>query len=215
MKKRVLTIVAMATFILSTYAQASLSIMPKAGVSLGLSRMGLASYKDYKMQAGFIGGVAFPIGLSEYFEIQPEFYYIEKNSKFTFSKTDGTTTDIVTTGKAGQYEIPLLLKGKYNGFYALIGPSVAINDHIRYEVAGVKSGVTFGSGDTQMKKTAWGFQLGVGYSVPAGGGKVEFDARYGWGLNDMDNITGDSSNRLDALAITVGYSYPLFGSIMK
>jgi hypothetical protein len=210
MKKIVLTCVAMATFILFSNAQVSFSIMPKAGVSLGLSRMGLSNYKSYKMQAGFTAGVAFPIGFNEYFEVQPEFYYAEKNSKFTFTKSDGTTTDIAITRKVGQYEIPVLLKGKYNGFYALVGPSLAINDHVQDEADGVKSKATFGSGESQVKKTVWGLQLGVGYSLPLEVGKLEFDARYGWGLTDMDNVTGSSNTtRLDALAITIGYSYPL------
>ncbi len=209
MKKMVLTCVAMATFILFSNAQVSMSIMPKAGVSLGLSRMGLSSYGNYKMQAGFIGGVALPISFNEYFEVQPEFYYAEKNSKFTFTKSDGGVSDIVTKSKVGQYEIPVLLKGKYKGFYALVGPSLSINDHAQYEASGVKSSVTFGSGDTQLKKTIWGLQVGAGYGLPLEVGKLEFDVRYGWGLTDMDNVTGSSNTtRLDALAITVGYSYP-------
>jgi Outer membrane protein beta-barrel domain len=208
MKKFLLSITAMLTFSLFTYAQSSFAIMPKAGVSMGVCRMGLDNYSNKKMNAGFVGGFALPIGFGDYFEVQPEFYYIQKNSQFDF-KGDGTPT-LTMTRHLEQFELPILLKAKYEGFYVSAGPSITFNSSGQDEVSGIKTDLKFGDAATELSKTQWGMQFGVGYNFEVGVGKLNFDARYGLGLSDLDNVTGDkNTTHVDALAFTVGYAIPI------
>jgi Outer membrane protein beta-barrel domain len=209
MKKSLLIIVALATCTLFSSAQVSFYLMPKAGVSMGLTRMESSSYSNEKMQAGFIGGIALPIGFGEYFEVQPEFYYLQTNSKFTYTSTDGGATSDITR-KLEQFELPILLKAKYKGLYGLVGPSVTFNSNGTDEAKSIKTNLTFGSGQTELKKNGWGMQFGVGYVFNTGIGKFNLDARYGLGLSDIDNVTGtNNKTNSDALCFTLGYLVPI------
>jgi Outer membrane protein beta-barrel domain len=208
MKKFLLTLTAMLTFSLFTYAQVSFAVMPKAGITMGVCRMGLDNYTDKKMNVGFVGGVGFPIGFGDYLEVQPEFYYIQKNTQFNF-KSDGAPA-LTTTRSLEQYELPIMFKAKFSGFYVSAGPSITFNSSGQDEVGGVKTDLKFGSATTELSKTQWGAQFGVGYNFGVGIGKLNFDARYGLGLSDLDNVTGDkNTTRVDAVAITVGYAIPI------
>jgi hypothetical protein len=217
MKKIVLAFTAIMSILMVSTAQVpistkqavSFSIMPKAGVSFSTVRMGLSNYKDKKMQGGLIAGVAFPIGFGDWFEVQPEFNYIQKNSKFTYTSDDGATS-LVTTQKLQQFEIPVLLKARFDGFYVAAGPSVSFNTKGHSEINDVKTDFTFGSGTTELKKSLWGLQFGAGYNFDAGVGKINLDARYGLGLTDLDNVTGDkNTSRSDGFAVSVGYLIPM------
>lgn len=211
MKKSLLFIVALATCTFFSNAQVSFYLMPKVGVSMGLSRFESSDYSKQKMQAGLIGGIALPIGFGEYFEIQPEFYFLQSNSKFTYTSTDGAGT-IDITRKLEQYELPILLKAKYKGLYGLVGPSVTFNANGTEEAKSVKTNLSFGSGETELKKNGWGMQFGVGYTFNTEIGKFNLDARYGLGLSDIDNISGTKNKtHSDALSFTLGYLVPIVG----
>lgn len=209
MKKNVLTFAILFSFIIFSNAQVSFSLLPKVGASFCQSRMGANNYHDSKMKVGLVAGIGLPISLSNYFDIQPEFYYIQKNSRYTYNGDNGSS-NLVTTSVLDQYELPVLLKGKFDSFYVSAGPSIAFNANGHSEVNKVKTNFAFGNAVTELKKVAWSAQFGLGYNFDIGSGKLNVDARYGLGLSDMDNILGTkNTTKLDAMAFTMGYLFPI------
>ena len=202
MKKAFLTIIAAVALTLSANAQ--ISIIPKAGISIA-SLASDPKDDDAISKIGLQLGVAAEIGVNEMFAIQPELLFIQKGAK------DKNSSDF--SFNLSYLEIPVLAKVKFGSdvakFYVIAGPSLGIAVGGSVKGTGGSVDVEFGSDPGQVKRTDFGLQFGAGVNIK----NFIIDIRYGLGLSNIANVpsgaTGSVKNR--AIGITVGYAFPLGG----
>jgi hypothetical protein len=211
MKKLLLTLAAGVLFF---GAQAQISIMPKAGVSLASTATKTnGESEDVNMKAGFTFGVAAPISISEQFSVQPELLYVQKGGKL---KSDDVTASVTFN----YLEIPVMARAHFGGFYLGAGPylGIALSGKVKFDFTGILSGtsveadVNIGNDPEEdgLKRTDFGLCFGLGYGLEIGTGKLVFDARYGLGLsNTTPGGDSDNFNKNRNIALTVGYAIPL------
>ena len=199
MKRTFLLLAFMLT--LGTVAQAQVSLIPKGGITLSNINFN-EDRPDQKSRLGYVAGLGLniPITSDNFFSIQPELLYIQQGTRFN----------------GGSYglnyaQLPLLLKINFGveGFpiYVNAGPSFG---YLLNPPASI--------GDyplTDPKRLDIGLQFGGGFGVKAGPGNVLLDARYGFGITDINNIANgtDAQNKTknNVFQFTVGYAIPLGG----
>lgn len=187
---------------LGTVAQAQVSIIPKGGITLS----NISFDQDragQKSRMGYVAGLGlnFPITADNFFSIQPELLYIQQGTR-------------VTGGSVGlnYAQLPLLLKINFGGegfpIYVNAGPSFG---YLLNPPTTAVGDVNF----TDPKRLDIGLQFGGGFGVKAGPGNVLLDARYGFGITDINNVAngGDALNKSknNVFQFTVGYAIP-FGA---
>ena len=186
---------------LGTVAQAQVSLIPKGGITLSNISFD-QDQPGQKSRLGYVAGLGLniPITSDNFFSIQPELLYIQQGTRLS----------------AGSYglnyaQLPLLLKINFGGegfpIYVNAGPSFGylLNPPTRI------GDVNF----TDPKRLDIGLQFGGGFGVKAGPGNVLLDARYGFGITDINNLTngGDALNKSknNVFQFTLGYAIP-FGA---
>jgi hypothetical protein len=184
---------------LGTVAQAQVSIIPKGGITLSNINFD-QDLPGQKSRMGYVAGLGlnFPITSDNFFSIQPELLYIQQGTRLT----------------AGSYglnyaQLPLLLKINFGGegfpIYVNAGPSFGylLNPPTRI------GDIAF----NDPKRLDIGLQFGGGFGVKAGPGNVLLDARYGFGITNINNLAtgGDAANQSknNVFQFTVGYAIPL------
>jgi len=199
MKRTFLLLAFMLT--LGTVAQAQVSLIPKGGITLSNINFN-EDLAGQKSRMGYVAGLGlnFPLTADNFFSIQPELLYIQQGTRAT----------------AGSYslnyaQLPLLLKINFGGegfpIYVNAGPSFGylLNPPTR-----------MGSFEfNDPKRLDIGLQFGGGFGVKAGPGNVLLDARYGFGITDINNAAtgGDAANKSknNVFQFTVGYAIPFGG----
>jgi hypothetical protein len=137
----------------------------------------------YDNSVGFHLGLLAHIHLAKQFAMQPEVVFSTQGANYTVGSTDGQLNlDYVN--------VPLMFQYMFdNGFRFQAGPQVGF-------LINAKS--KFGNTSTEVKNNFNGVDLGVGAGMsyvhpPSGFG---FDARYNFGLNDInENNSVNSNNR--------------------
>ena len=187
---------------LGTVAQAQVSIIPKGGITLSNISFD-QDQPGQKSRMGYVAGLGinFPITSDNFFSIQPELLYIQQGTR-------------VTGGDLGlnYAQLPLLLKINFGGenfpIYVNAGPSFG---YLLNPPSAAVGDVSF----TDPKRLDIGLQFGGGLGVKAGPGNVLLDARYGFGITDINNLPngGDALNKSknNVFQFTVGYAIPLGG----
>lgn len=199
MKRTFLLLALMLT--LGTVAQAQVSIIPKGGITLSNISFD-QDQAGQKSRMGYVAGLGLniPITSDNFFSIQPELLYIQQGTRLS----------------AGSYglnyaQLPLLLKINFGGegfpIYVNAGPSFGylLNPPSRI------GEITF----NDPKRLDIGLQFGGGFGVKAGPGNVLLDARYGFGITNINNLAtgGDAANQSknNVFQFTVGYAIPFGG----
>ena len=201
MKKFIFSVAVLFTAIFTVNAQTSY-IIPKVGVAF--SKAGGSDAKndnESKFNAGFLGGAAFEIGVTETFAIQPELLYIQKGGKS--SKYD-------VKSYLGYIEIPVLFKFYAGPVYFNAGPYVAFG--LKEKDKGSGASVSQSFKDAGLNSTDAGLALGLGVAFEAGPGKIVLDARYDHGLLKLPKESGTGDKIFNrTIAISLGYAIPLGG----
>jgi hypothetical protein len=192
-------------------AQAQVSVMPKAGVTL--SRIHYDNDPaGQEYQLGVVGGLAVPIALGESrFSVQPELLFVQKGERYETGGRESKTT-------LNYLEVPVLAKYTFGSdvFQAFLnaGPSlgVGLTGKAKTEGAGGDREVDVRFGDAKGdgriyrdNRLDFGVQFGGGVGLGLGTGQLQAEARYGLGLTDVDD--NKSTNR--TWAFTLGYLIPL------
>ncbi len=212
MKKQVF--LAAGLLLASLSAQAQISLIPKAGVTLSSISYGDEA-NDQAAKVGFVGGLGVDIGIVEnFFSVQPELLFIQKGEKYSAGGVE-------TKATLNYLEVPVLAKVSFGGelikAYVNAGPSLSMGLTGKNKVeGGERAGETdirFGDASNDGRRYLdsrfdFGLQFGGGIGIGIGPGAVLADVRYGLGLTDLTDANR-SKNR--AFAFTLGYAIPLSG----
>jgi hypothetical protein len=212
MKKQVF--LAAGIVLLALSAQAQISLIPKAGITL--SSISYDNEPDgQQSKVGFVGGVGVEIGIVEnFFSVQPELLFIQKGENYD-------ARGVETKATLNYLEVPVLAKVSFGSQvikgYVNAGPSLALGLTGNQKVEGGEepgeTGIRFGNPANDGRRYLdsrfdFGLQFGGGVGVGLGPGSLLADVRYGLGLTDLSDAT-KSKNR--NFAFTLGYAIPLSG----
>jgi len=214
----------LATSFLANISQAQVSI--KAGVNIAsISESAtIESYESLENNSvtGFQAGLAFDLGLSSIFTIQPELLYIQKGGKSIYGISEDN--QIVSRLYYNYVEVPVLAKLKFfsesgSGVYVLAGPFVGLAISGKVKTTTTLLGVTetredkfdFDNDDAaeRQRRTDFGVSFGGGLKF----GHMYLDARYNLGINNL--LDDDANNQNDdkpyrrtrGIGVTLGYEF--------
>jgi hypothetical protein len=229
MRKILLTV--SACICINLLAKAQFVITPKLGATV--STMSLSNNNsfggDVKSKVGLALGAAFELPLTDVLSIQPELLFAQKG----WRETSGSQE--LRFG-LNYLEIPVLAKYRFGEadelhFFGYAGPYFGFGLGGRYKFSGssfseegsVKfgkapdnytGGDTYLGGSDETNRIDAGLNIGAGVGLPLGPGVATFEARYGFGLVNLDK-PGQGQSRSDVLSqhrvfgIFVGYSLSL------
>jgi hypothetical protein len=222
MKKSFLLLAAV--FLLGWTAQAQVYLIPKGGITSSNVNFD-EDLANQKSNTGFVGGLglSFPITSDNFVAIQPEILYTQKGFKGDYLGVANRRVNY------NYLEVPLLLKVNFGeeAFKAFVnaGPSFGYALGGRWRADNQDMKVKFGTGtnstdmmylDTDdVNRLDIGLQFGIGAGIAAGPGDLTLEARYGIGLTDFTNVSGqpDSFNKSKnrVIALMLGYAIPFGG----
>ncbi len=173
-----------------------------------------------EMTFGYGFGALVNYGFTRTFSIQPEVLYLQKGGR-----TASKTTDDYTQLAANYLEIPILAKAQFGGEkfkgFVVLGPyaSYWVGGKTRSNILGAESNerIDFDNDidDDGFKQNRFdiGINGGLGMQYAIGRGNIFLDARYGFGLSDMNRYKTDpdgykkQSNR--SAQLSLGYAFRL------
>ncbi len=176
------------------------------------------SKKDMLFGYGF--GALVNYGFSRSFSLQPEVMFIQKGGK-----TSSETTDDFTQLKANYIEIPILAKAQFGGEkfkgFVVLGPyaSYWVGGKTKTNILGAESNESINFDNDidddgyRQNRIDVGLSGGLGMQYAIGRGNIFLDARYGFGLSDMNRYKTDpdgykkQSNR--SAQLSLGYAIRL------
>ncbi len=212
MKKQVF--IATGALLLACSAQAQISLIPKAGITLST-----ISYDEepngQESKIGFVGGAGVEIGIvKNFFSVQPELLFIQKGERYD-------TRGVKTSATLNYLELPVLAKISVGSpsikGYLNAGPSLGLGLTGKQKIEGGEddgeTDIRFGDPTNDGRRYLdnrfdFGVQFGGGVNLGLGPGAVIADVRYGLGISDL-NDEDKSKNR--TFAFTLGYAIPLSG----
>lgn len=219
-----LTALCLVAFSFQTTAQIAI----KAGVNLASIAESSTeeTYADYKNKSvtGFQAGLAFDLGLSSLFTIQPEILFIQKGGKTTYAVDDNNKIDY--RYYYNYVEVPVLAKLKFygsgdngSGFYFVAGPFAGLAMGGKTKTTTTLLGVSttreddfnFDNNDSadRQKRMDWGLSFGGGVKL----GAVILDLRYNLGINNLlDNDANNNNDnkpyrRTRGIGLTAGFEF--------
>jgi hypothetical protein len=177
----------------------------RGGVRVGLNLANLSGNDtsdlgDTDTRSGLVVGLFGVVPLNEHFAFQPEVLFSQQGAKLEDGSDDATI-------KLDYLQIPLLARIRLGmspsaPVHALFGPSFGFRTNAEVDV----NGETIDDNDEFEDQTE-SFDIGLVAGVGVNAGPAVVDARYMWGLRNIDK-TGDGSevkNRV--FSISVGFRF--------
>lgn len=196
---------------LSLFAAGPLAAQASIGLKAGLTASTLSGddADGAKTRTGVSGGIFVNLPLSPNFSIQPEALYMSKGADF-----DAFDNDEVGSVKLQYIEVPILLKYAFGAGplrpSLFAGPSIAFKTSCEIEFEGLGSFDCEDDVDVgAVKSTDFGAVAGLGLEYDMGGMSLLADARYGFGLTNIDDTGSDSDVKNRGWTFLAGFSIPL------
>lgn len=182
------------------------------GLKSGVNFSDIAGPQSFDASTRFHIGGFLQIGVTNALSIRPEIMYTQKGAQNGSVNGYNFTMDFV--------EMPVLLNYKFvpeGRVHANLfaGPAVALST--KCEVAGTsEAGVAFDQACDHRSRTVdvgdvdVGVVFGGGLTVPFSKVNLLLDARYDWGLLDVNDATGPAAvARCRAFSMSFGFGIPL------
>jgi hypothetical protein len=177
----------------------------RGGVRVGLNLANLSGNDvsdlgDTDMRSGLVVGLFGVVPLNENIAFQPEVLFSQQGAKLEDGSDDATI-------KLDYLQVPLLARFRLGmspsaPVHALFGPSFGFRTNAEVDV----NGETIDDNDEFEDQTE-SFDIGLVAGIGVNAGPAVVDARYMWGLRNIDK-TGDGSevkNRV--FSISVGFRF--------
>ena len=201
-------------------SMAQLSIGAKGGSTLNTVSGNAPAGTEKGMTFGYQFGATVNYGFSKMFSIQPEVVFIQKGGKYNSS-----TTDDFAAMTANYLEVPLLAKAQFGGEkfkgFVVLGPYAGYwaGGKNKTSVLGQenKESIDFDNDidDDGYKhnRIDLGINGGLGMQYALGRGNIFLDARYGFGIFDMNKYetepTGYKTQANRSVEVSLGYMFRL------
>jgi hypothetical protein len=169
-------------------------------LNYGGSNGDLSKFK--KPNNGIQAGVSFQAGITPYFSLVFELYFMRKGGKLI---ANNPLTNAESTLHINTLELPLLARFHFGKFYVNAGPSIAYAMSGNWKIDDKSTKISFNDTNEGYKRFDAGLQAGGGIMFPFKGKTITLDVRYNYGLTNIAN-TREMHNR--AIMISVHFSKP-------
>jgi len=171
----------------------------------------------FEYRTGWLAGAFLGIQVNDVFSIEPQALYSSKGSKV---KGAGSASSVEGTIKINYIEVPVLAKFWIPSSGSQVRPFVFAGPEGEFKVSCTVEGAAFGgssstdcdkTSEINLKSTSFGVTGGGGLEFKMNGHAARFDARYTYGLTNI-NETSASDNtkvKLRTFAVTAGVGIPL------
>jgi hypothetical protein len=158
---------------------------------------------DYKKPAhGIQAGASFQAGITSYFSIVSELYFMRKGGKLSGSNT---LPNIKSSLHLNTIEMPVLARFHLGKFFMNAGPFIAYSLSGKREGSAGPTKLSFSNSDGDFKRLDAGVQVGGGVQLPFKQRRIALDLRYSYGLT---NLLNDNEVYTRALMVSIHYSKP-------
>ncbi len=221
MKKWKVAVMALAmTGATASTTMAQLSIGPKGGATLNTVSGNAPAGTEKGMTFGYLFGAAVNYGFNKTFSLQPEVVFIQKGGK-----TSSTVTDDFAQMSANYLEVPILAKAQFGGEkfkgFVVLGP------YAGYWAGGKNKATVLGTESNESidfdndldddgykhNRIDLGINGGIGMQYALWKGNIFLDARYGFGLFDMNKYktepNGYKTQANRSVEVSLGYMFKL------
>ncbi|MDV7138312.1 porin family protein [Maribacter sp. TH_r10] len=147
--------------------------------------------KDFKKGYwGLQAGASLQLGVTDYFSVVPELYFVMKGAKL---EKNNPLTGQETRIRFNTIDLPVLARLHLCDFYVNAGPVASYNlgGHVKAKANGElpdsKVMMDFGSDESQYSRWDAGIQFGLGYEIQLKKSRLLLDLRYHYGMVDMGN----------------------------
>ncbi|CAM3449503.1 porin family protein [Pontibacter korlensis] len=214
MKNKILLTVAAALGLAFAAEAQTVSIGPRVGATFAkLNLSGDDEFTDevkdlIQSKPGLQFGAVANVMVNDLFSVQPELLYVQKGYQIEEGGVSAKET-------MNYLEVPVLAKisfgsGQVQGFVTA-GPSVGywLSAKNKYEYDGEEETEDYEFED-EDNRTEFGANFGVGLAYKVGAGALNLDVRYGLGLSNLYDDSGDDSkvkNRV--VGVSLAYLFSL------
>jgi hypothetical protein len=175
--------------------------MASSNLNYGASNSGLSEYK--KSARGIQAGVSVQAGISPWFSLVSELYFMRKGGKL---EANNPLTTSASSLRLNTLELPVLARVHMGNFYLNAGPSIAYTLNGKRTVGEVTNKLSFGNSAEGFKRFEAGVQVGGGVAFPLKQKRIALDIRYNYGLTNISR-NNELFNR--GLMISVHFSKAL------
>ena len=191
--------------VLGVFGATEARAQDRGGVRVGLNLANLSGNDvsdlgDTDMRSGLVVGLFGVVPLHQNIAFQPEVLFSQQGAKFDDGSDEATI-------KLDYLQIPLLARFRLGmspsaPVYALFGPSFGFRTNAEVAV----NGDTIDDNDEFEDQTE-SFDIGLVTGIGVNAGPAVVDARYMWGLRNIDK-TGDGSDvKNRVFSISVGFRF--------
>ena len=182
-----------------TYLDLMVNVV-STNLNYGGSNSDLSDYK--KSNNGIQAGASFQAGITPYFSLVSELYFMRKGGKL---KADNPLTNSESTLHLNTLELPLLARFHFGKFYVNAGPSIAYTLSGDWKINDKSTKLSFNNSTEGYKRFDAGIQAGGGFEFPFKQRRIALDIRYNYGLTNI-SYNKEMYNR--AVMISVHFSKP-------
>lgn len=169
---------------------------------------------DYKV--GFLAGGFLGIAVNDVFSVEPQAFFDQKGTKLSGT---GSNSSIEGSVKVRYIEVPVLGKFWIPVSDSQVRPFIFAGPYAAFKVSCSVDGAAFGGTSTdcdktseiKLKSTDFGATGGAGLEFKAGKQVVRVDARYDFGLTNINDTSSSDNTKIKtrSFAGTVGVGFPL------
>ena len=142
-----------------------------------------SSLEDYKKSNhGIQFGAAFQAGITPWFSVVPELYFLRKGGTL---KVNNPLTNGELVLHINTIELPVLARFHFGQFYINAGPSIAYSLSGSSKFEGVSTKFSFDNALEGFKRFDAGVQVGGGVELPCKQRRIALDIRYNYGLTNI------------------------------
>ncbi len=199
-------------------SMAQLSVGAKGGGTLNTVSGNTTAGTEKDMTLGYQFGATVNYGFSKIFSLQPEVIFIQKGGRASSSSTDD-----FTQLTANYLEVPILAKAQFGGEkfkgFVVLGPYAGYwaGGKNKTSLLGTetKESIDFDNNidddGYKQNRIDLGINGGLGMQYAIGRGNIFLDARYGFGLFDMNKYNTEptdyktQANR--SVEVSLGYMF--------
>ena len=180
-------LVSLSTFSQETYLDVVINYTPTS-MSFGKNNEALKDFK--KGYWGLQAGASFQLGITDYFSVVPELYFVMKGTRL---EDENPLTGQETRIRFNTIDLPVLARVHLCDLYVNAGPVVSYNlgGRVKTEanesLPGSITKMDFGTASNTYSRWDAGIQFGLGYEFQLKKARLLLDLRYHYGMVDMGN----------------------------
>ena len=182
-----------------TYLDLMVNVV-STNLNYGEANSSLSDFK--KTNNGIQAGASFQAGITPWFSLVSELYFMRKGGKL---KVNNPLTTSESSLRLNTIELPVLARFHFGKFYVNAGPSIAYNISGTRKIEDVSTKLSFTNSTEGFKRFDAGIQAGGGFEFPFKQRRIALDIRYNYGLTNI-SYNKEMFNR--AVMISVHFSKP-------